>query len=73
MSIVGPHKFAYEYDGAFGCTRCKANWGALPGKPVMPETCEINPYQERYDFIKNEIKRLEEEVQLLERLMRIAR
>lgn len=33
------HHRVYEYDGAFRCLNCKAQWGALPGKPTMPERC----------------------------------
>lgn len=30
------HKKVFEYDGAFECTDCKAQWGALPGAPKEP-------------------------------------
>lgn len=70
---VGPHRDAYEYDGAYGCTKCKKQWGALPGKPIMPMTCETNPYQERFDYLEAEIKRLQKEKSMLEAVMREAR
>lgn len=70
--IVGTHKEVWEYDGAFGCLKCKRKWGALPGKPVMPENCEKNPYQERFDYLTAEINRLEKERSLLRETMEIA-
>lgn len=35
----GPHERVFEYDGAFQCLNCHAEWGALPGKPVMAVSC----------------------------------
>lgn len=35
----GPHARVFEYDGAFQCLYCHGEWGALPGKPVMPALC----------------------------------
>lgn len=69
---VGPHLEAFEYDGAFQCLKCKKHWGALPGKPEMPLTCEKNPYQERFEYLEKEIRRLEKEKNMLEEVMRYA-
>lgn len=35
-----PHLKVFEYDGAFKCLACHREWGALPGKPSMPEECK---------------------------------
>lgn len=40
---VPAHKRVFEYDGAFRCLDCGAEWGALPGHPVMPERCDRKP------------------------------
>ena len=39
---TGPHDplRVFEYDGAFQCLNCHAEWGALPGHPVMPAVCQ---------------------------------
>lgn len=29
----------FEYDGAFWCLDCSCQWGALPGRPIMPTEC----------------------------------
>lgn len=34
-----PHDCVYNYDGAFFCYTCRAEWGALPGHPEMPKEC----------------------------------
>lgn len=31
------HEKVFEYDGAFQCLDCEAQWGALSGSPKMPE------------------------------------
>lgn len=36
-----PHSRVSEYDGAFRCIDCLAQWGALPGEPVMPSVCDV--------------------------------
>ena len=36
---VPTHALVYEYDGAFQCLHCNAQWGALPGNPKEPEHC----------------------------------
>jgi hypothetical protein len=33
------HARVFEYDGAFRCLTCRAQWGALPGRPTEPPTC----------------------------------
>lgn len=38
-----PHSRVFEHDGAYECLDCKATWGALPGSPTMPGTCEKPP------------------------------
>lgn len=40
----GPHEKVFEYDGAFRCLRCHSAWGALPGKPKMPDLCTTNDH-----------------------------
>jgi hypothetical protein len=39
---TGPHDpfRVFEYDGAFQCRDCHAEWGALPGHPIMPTVCQ---------------------------------
>lgn len=49
---IGNHKDVYEYDGAFGCCNCKKQWGALPGRPALPDKCKISK-------VDKEILRLE--------------
>jgi hypothetical protein len=39
VSPKGPHVNVWEYDEAFKCLDCQAQWGALDGRPVMPEFC----------------------------------
>ena len=41
MSEQTPHKRVFEYDGAFHCLDCNAEWGALPGNPKMLEYCDV--------------------------------
>lgn len=36
----GNHKRIWEYEGAFKCLDCQAKWGALSGRPTMPEVCD---------------------------------
>jgi hypothetical protein len=36
----GPHGRVFEYDGAMKCLDCHAEWGALPGHPLMPVVCQ---------------------------------
>lgn len=38
-----PHKRVFEYDSAFRCLDCGSEWGALPGKPLEPATCQREP------------------------------
>lgn len=40
---IGNHKRVWEYDGAYRCLDCKAQWGALTGHPTMPELCKSEP------------------------------
>jgi len=40
VSPKGPHQRVWEYDGAFKCMDCKAQWGCLGGNPQIPATCE---------------------------------
>lgn len=37
------HRRVTEYDGAYWCLDCGAQWGALPGKPQMPARCSAAP------------------------------
>lgn len=37
------HQRVVEYDGAFRCLDCGAMWGAVPGRPTEPETCQRAP------------------------------
>ena len=39
MEIIGNHARVWQYDGAYKCLDCQAQWGALPGHPKMPENC----------------------------------
>lgn len=34
------HPDVQEYDGAYRCRVCHAEWGALPGNPTEPERCQ---------------------------------
>ena len=36
---VPTHQRVHEYDGAFECLDCGAQWGALPGNPKEPFHC----------------------------------
>ena len=36
---VPTHQRVHEYDGAFECLDCGAQWGALPGNPKEPAQC----------------------------------
>ena len=41
---IGNHKNVTEYDGAFHCCDCHAEWGALTGAPYTPPMeCEPPP------------------------------
>ena len=45
MERIGNHARVFEYDGAYKCMECQAQWGALTGKPQMPERCESTEQQ----------------------------
>jgi len=38
------HARVFEHDGAFKCFSCNQMWGAVPGKPIEPPTCEGKPH-----------------------------
>lgn len=40
MERIDGHLRVWEYDGAYKCLDCQAQWGALTGHPTMPELCE---------------------------------
>lgn len=55
------HRRVLKYDGSFRCFDCRQSWGALPGNPVMPATCEL-PASERAKDARAEAHRLLDEL-----------
>lgn len=43
MQKMGKHRNVNEYDGAYKCLDCQAQWGEIPGHPEMPDECKPPP------------------------------
>lgn len=62
MAEIGKHPQVFEYDGSFKCIKCQCSWGALPGKPEMPDKCELSPRRKRIMDLESKIRHLQAEL-----------